>query len=544
MMEYRYYQREAISSIAQYLYKTPAGFHPLVAMPTGTGKSLVITGFIYEFLMMYPNLRFLCLTHVKELVKQNAATMRNHWEYAPIGIYSAGLKQRDTALPIIFGGVASVVKNIHAFGWRDFIIIDEAHLVSDDEGAMYAQIIAEVLKVNPACRVIGLTATAFRSKSGELAGNGGIFTDVCFDITTPEWFNRLIAEGYLSPLIARPTKTQFDMSGVKTIGDDYAKGEAERAVDKDEITRQCLIETCDYGENRRKWLIFTQGVNHAEHVNDMLNSFGVSSVVVHSRMDSKERDKRLTSHRTGAVRCIVNFGVLTTGYDDPEIDLISMMRSTKSPGLWVQMLGRGTRPSPMTGKNNCLCLDFGNNTPRLGQINDPVVPKNKKKGTGGAGMAPIKICSNCGNYCHSSVRFCEWCANEFLQQVKLTAVAGDAPLISIEGGHLPIIETYTVQRTWFSKTERVNGKTPYLKCVYYVENSLVPFTERVLLEHDGMAKHIAHDWWRKRHSSQPPETVNDALQYIDKLKPPQRIKVWVNKLYNGKPTPEVVGHEF
>jgi len=70
---------------------------------------------------------------------------------------------------------------------------------------------------------------------------------------------------------------------------------------------------------------------------------------------------------------MVNVGVLTTGFDFPEIDLIIMLRPTNSPVLWVQMLGRGTRPAD--GKENCMVLDFAGNTPRLGPINDPMIPK-------------------------------------------------------------------------------------------------------------------------------------------------------------------------
>lgn len=543
-MEYRDYQRNAIKALTEYLYATPAGFHPLIAMPTGTGKSLVLTGFVREFLLQYPMLRFCVITHVKELIVQNAKTMRRIWEYAPIGIHSAGLKQRDTAMPIIFGGVASMVKRAELFGWRDFVVIDEAHLVSDDEATMYMEFIRKMLAINPNCRVIGLTATAFRTKSGELAGNGGIFTDVCYDITTPEWFNRLIAQGFLCPLIARPTTTEFDMSGVKTLGNDYAQGAAEQAVDKEEITRACLTELCYWGQDRKSWLIFSQGINHAEHINDMLNSFGVTTVVIHSRIKPEERDKRVNLYLTGRVRAIVNFGVLTTGFDDPKTDLIGMLRATKSPGLWVQMLGRGTRISPMTGKNNCLCLDFGGNARRLGPINDPVLPRNKKKGKGGAGEAPIKICIHCGNWCHASVRFCEWCATEFLQRVNLTEEAGTDELISTgESSQMPVTEWYDVERVWFTKSDRKHGK-PYLKCVYYVKESLVPFTERVMLEHTGYTLHMSHDWWRKRHSTAPPETVDQALHFISTLRQPRRINVWVNKMYSGKLSPEVISHEF
>src|SRR5699024_7836443 len=115
-----------------------------------------------------------------------------------------------------------------------------------------------------------------------------------------------------------------------------------------------------------------------EHVAEALNAHGITAAHVHSKMPRHERDRNLDALKSGQLQALTNYGCLTTGVDVPRIDLIMMLRPTKSPGLHVQMLGRGTRPSP--GKENCLVLDFAGNVARLGPIDDPVLPRKKGKG--------------------------------------------------------------------------------------------------------------------------------------------------------------------
>ena len=89
----RSYQRAAIDALYDY-FGGNAG-NPLVVMPTGTGKSVVIGGFIREAIAAYADTRVLALTHVKELTSQNFQALLRAWPEAPAGIYSAGLSRRD-----------------------------------------------------------------------------------------------------------------------------------------------------------------------------------------------------------------------------------------------------------------------------------------------------------------------------------------------------------------------------------------------------------------------------------------------------------------
>jgi DNA repair protein RadD len=168
----------------------------------------------------------------------------------------------------------------------------------------------------------------------------------------------------------------------------------QAAVDDADITYRALTEAVQIGQSRRSWTAFASGIDHAIHIAEMLRgTFGIDAAEVHSKMPEKERDRRIEAYKRGELRCIVNKDILTTGFDHPPIDLILMLRPTMSTGLWVQMLGRGTRPyDPAvhgylpgfpTKKYDCCVLDYAGNTRRLGPINDPVIPKPKGQRTRG-----------------------------------------------------------------------------------------------------------------------------------------------------------------
>ena len=534
-MQARDYQEEAICAPLNYFDNGGRG-NPVVAMPTGTGKSFCIAETIRRILFRYSNQRILMLTHVKELIEQNAETMLAVWPTAPLGIYSAGLKQKDVILPIIFGGIASVNKRPQVFGWRDLVFIDECHLLGPSDDTMYKTTLAALKLINPRLKVIGYSATPYRLKLGMIT-DGGVFTDICFDITTTEAFHRLIAEGWMSPPIAKPTRVEIDVSDVGiSSNDDYNQKQLETASDR--ITFEACREMVEVGFDRQSWLVFASGVVHAEHVASMLQSFGISAVAVHSKLSNEENDERISAFKAGHYRCLVNMNKLTTGFNHPPIDLIGMLRPTLSPGLWVQMLGRGTRPSPATGKKNCLVLDFARNTQRLGTIDAPRVPR--KPGEGG-GDLPIRICGNCRAYNHAAARFCIACGYEFEFETKIFKTASEAPLLSSDA---PVVEYFNVDQVWYKLHEKKNASgilvsPPSIKVSYLCGMKM--FHEWVCLEHSGFPGKKAREWWRQRHVEEPPPTTFQALQRTHELREPSRIRVWVNR-QNGHP--EVLGYEY
>jgi DNA repair protein RadD len=538
----RWYQTEAVDSIFNYFESGKRG-NPVVALPTGTGKSIVIGKFIKRVFDNWPNQRVMMLTHVKELIEQNAEKLQMVWPTAPLGIHSAGLNSRDAILPIIFGGVQSVKptiakaiesssaipSNFLHFGWRDLVIVDECHLIGPNEDSMYQFVISELKKINPFLKVIGFTATPYRLKDGMITDKDSLFTDVCYDATSPESFNRLIEEGFLAPLIPKRTSFEIDVSNVGLYRGDFALSQLQNATDTDEVTYNAVREIVNLGHDRKSWLIFASGVENSEHIAAMLQQFGIEAAACHSKLKASENDKRIEDFKSGKLRALVNNNKLTTGFDHPGIDLIGMLRATLSPGLWVQMLGRGTRPC-LPFKENCLVLDFAGNTKRLGPINDPVKPR--KAGKGG-GEAPVRICEVCNTYNHASARFCIFCNSEFSFKTKLIASAGTEELIRRTD---PQIERLPVTDVIYNLHQK-NGSPPSIKVSYY--SGFQAFNEWVCLEHPGYAGKIAREWWRQRHDEEAPITTYQALEKVSQLRCPSHITVWVNKKH-----PEIQSVEF
>ena len=519
----RWYQTEAVQSIFNYFNNGGKG-NPLIALPTGSGKTHVITNFIKIVLHMWRNQRFLVITHVKELIGQNINNFLKAWPYAAIGIHSEAFKRRDTEHAVIFGGIQSMAKNAASFGFRDIIFVDEAHMIGPGEEALYQKFFAVIRLINPNVKIIGLTATPFRSRIGLITDyhEGQIFTDLIYNLCTVEGYARLIAEGYLAKLIPKRPSFEIDISdvGLDKFGD-FNKKQLQNAANRERITYAALTESCRFGHDRRSWLAFAAGIEHADNIANMLNSFGIKSAVVHTRVDPKDRDRRIEEHKSGELLCLVGNNILTTGYDNPMIDFIIDLQPTMSVSKHVQKYGRGMRPCAWTYKEYCLILDYGGNVRRNGPINDPYIPGRKNKEEGDA---PVKICDHCGTYNHAAARFCEDCGEPFEFKTKIVRKANEEEILKSD---LPITEIFDVERVFYYKHISKQTGIPALVCSYWV-SGLSKYDEWVNLE-NNKAKHFAHEWWRQRHAMEPPATVDEALNHIAQLRVPRQIAVWTNK---------------
>lgn len=549
-----YYQEEAVNSIFNYYDRGGKG-NPVIAMPTGTGKSIVIGLLIQRIFRAYPFQRVMMLTHVKELIEQNCEKLETLWPAAPVGIYSAGLGQKIAGLPITFAGVQSAVNAAHLFGKIDLVIIDECHLVGPEANSSYQKLLEVLKKINPKLKVIGLSATPYRLGLG-LITDGGIFTDMVYNITGVQAFCQLIDDGFLSPLVARPTNVQLDITGVGKSKGEFIERQLQFAVDKDEITRAAIREALEVMSDRNHIMVFASGVQHAENITRVLLEYGQSAVCAHSKM-GKQADINKEEFGRKLHRFIVSNNQLTTGVDYPHVDGIIMLRPTASPGLWVQMLGRGTRvvyyrflgfditsrehrleAIRLGGKLDCLVLDFAGNTMRLGPINDPSVPRKKGEGTG---EIPIKICetkrlvngNGCGAYNHISARKCDGCRQDFKIEVKITATASTRDLVIRDE---PVVEVLPIERVTYM-VHRKKGVPPSLKVSYY--SGINRYSEYIIAWHEDKISGRAKKWWRERTDVPLPSDAEKANELVSKLKIPKKIRVWTNKEY-----PEVLSYEF
>ena len=566
MLVPREYQHWAVDATWDYLHDSVG--NPLILMPTGTGKSVVIAVLAQRLLQMYPQTRIMCTTHVETLIGQNHAKLRDVWTSAPAGIYSAGLDRRDTLQQILFTGIQSVYTKAHLFRWVNILIIDEAHLLSPKDASMYQTFIAALKKINPHLRVIGLTATGWRTIGGDLVGVGTLFSDVAVNMTTVEAWNWFVDMGYLAPLYSKKTVYGLDVEGVRVRGNDYDLNELQEAVDKPDVTQQAVQETISWGHDRNCWMVFATGIRHSEHLAEAFNDYGIRTVAIHSK--SKDPEELIRRVRAGKYQCAVSMDKLTTGVDIPQIDLIACMRNTKSSNKWVQMLGRGTRPVYEPGfdlmvpegrlasmaasvkPNGCLALDFARNTQDIGPINDPVIPTKKKKGKGGSGGAPVKVCPNCLEWNGATAIRCKFCQYEFPYSLK--NVRGEADVenevfrrtVEIED---PIVEELRVQRvTYHVHTKRNSNNPPTLRVSYFVDSGgNIPrkYEEYICFGMDGTPGRRAADWWRERipvewpKDTPVPTDAQMAKGFADYLKIPHCIRVWTNTKH-----PKVMSYEY
>lgn len=565
MLVPRDYQFDAVDHTWKYLHERTG--NPLILMPTGTGKSVVIGVLAQRILQTYPEARIMATTHVETLVGQNYAKFLEVWPSAPAGIYSAGLNRRDTLQQILFTGIQSVYEKAHLFRWINILIIDEAHLLSAKDDSMYQTFISSLMKVNPQLRVIGLTATGWRTVGGDLVG--GMFNDVAIDMTTPEAWNWFVDMGYLAALYSKKTMYGIEVDGVRMRGNDYDIRELEEAVDKPDITEQAVLETISWGAMKECWMVFGTGVRHCNHLAEAFNDHGIRTVAIHSK--SKDPSGLIRDYKAGKYQAAVSMNKLTTGVDVPQIDLIACMRHTMSSNLWVQMLGRGTRPvyapgydlSTVEGRlaaiaagskpDGCLALDFARNTANLGPINEPVIPaKPKKKKKGSGGSAPVKVCPNCLEWNGANAVRCKFCQYEFPYSVRnMDGNADDKHEVfkrSIEIED-PIVELIAVERVTYNVHQKRNSDNPpTLRVSYFaLSGGNLPrkFEEYICFGFEAGPGRRAAQWWRERVPAEWPKdtpvptSADMAKGFADYLRIPKHIRVWVNTKH-----PKVMGYEY
>lgn len=522
MIALRPYQREAIDALYNWFGENDG--NPLIVLPTGTGKSVVIAEIIRSAVEGWPDTRILMVTHVKELIGQNFAELLTLWPQAPAGINSAGLRQRNTQAQILFCGIQSVYKKAFDIQRCDLLLIDEAHLVPDDGTTMYRKFIDDLRVINPQMKVIGLTATPYRMSHGMLhMGKNRLFHGIAYeyDLLTA------VQEGYLSPLVSKHMEAEFDLSGVGTRGGEFIPGQLEAAVNQDPITKAAVAEMVRYGQDRRMWLVFASGVKHAEAVATEIFNHGIVVDVVLGDTPSAERDAIIKAYRAGEIRCLVSVGVLTTGFNVPGVDLIGMMRATKSTGLYVQMAGRGTRLAD--GKRDCLVLDFAGNVARHGPV-DRVRGKRGPGETEGEGDAPVKTCPECQSICFAGLRECPDCGYIFpppKPKIERTATT-EAILSDGQPQWVP------VDRVFYARHEKP-GKPPTLRVEYAC--GLRSHREWIGLEGNGRQRAVS--WWNRRTKAPVPMTVDEALAVANVLAVPKEIAVRPVGRYT-----EIVGVRF
>ena len=467
----RDYQQRSIDQLYAWFAGNDKG-NPCMVLPTGAGKSHIVAALCKDALQSWPETRVLMLTHVKELIQQNAEKMREHWRGAPMGIYSAAIGCKQLGEPITFAGIQSIRKRAKEVGHIDLCLIDECHLVSHKDEGGYRTFLSELKAINPALRVVGLTATPYRLGHGLITDRPALFDALIEPVTIEE----LIHKGYLSTLRSKITKATLDTSGVHKRGGEFIESELQAAVDTDENNLNVVREVIELAGDRKAWLFFCAGVHHAQAIADVLNAHGIPADCVTGATTKKERERIIDDFKAGRLRALTNANVLTTGFDYPDIDLIAMLRPTMSASLYVQMAGRGMRVKSHT--DHCLVLDFAGVVQSHGPITAVVPPKRKGEGNG---EAPVKVCDNCGELVHISAKFCPACGAAFPEPEKQKLQLRQDDIMGLDGDEMALTSWH-----WRKHTSRASGKE-MLAVTYYGALSDPAVKEYLPILHDGYA---------------------------------------------------------
>jgi DNA repair protein RadD len=505
----RPYQEDALRAL--HAYWDAGGGNPLLAMATATGKSVLIAKLICEIAEQYPSFRALVLVHVRELLEQNLKHLFRLWPAAPVGINSAGLKRRDWDAPIIFASIQSVWRSPQRLGRRDLMLADECHLIPHAGSGMWRTTIEALRQFEPAMRVCGLSATPFRLDSGRLDhGESKIFDDVVFEYDIA----RGIRDGYLSSLTSKATQATIDVRGVGRRGGEFIAAELEQAADDGAIVAGAADEIVERGRERRSWLIFCCGVSHASHVRDALRERGVSAEMIAGTTPDAERDHIIAAFRRGDITALTNVNVLTTGFDVPQVDLLAMLRPTLSTGLYVQMIGRGTRLAE--NKRDCLVLDFAGNVWRHGPVDRVDISVNGNE-SGGVRVDAVaaKRCPDCGELVALADCDCPSCAHEFPRPRPRAKHASQADVVPILSGAMRWLQVNDVS---FHRHQKWNDPAapPSLRVEYLCGLSV--YCEYLSLERRGYAREMAERWWFAMGGLAPaPASIENALTRSDEI---------------------------
>lgn len=340
-MQLRPYQSEAVEAVEAAWLDAQAA---LVVMPTGTGKTQVFADIIRRRM---PAGRALVLAHREELIFQAAARIRQIAGVKP-GIEMASSWAESHGMwadPVVVSTVQTQVAGKNGGRMTRFppdafatIIVDEAHHAP---ARTYRKVL-DHYKQNPACRILGVTATPDRHDEKAL---GAIFDTVAYDYEIPD----AIRDGWLVPVKARAVEVQgLDLSSVRTTAGDLNGADLARVLEEEAVLHEMAAPILEIGGGRRT-LVFVASVVQAERMAEILNrpdNAPGSARWICGTTPREERRAILRDYNAGRFPILVNVGIATEGFDSPGIEIVAMGRPTKSRALYAQMAGRGTRTLP------------------------------------------------------------------------------------------------------------------------------------------------------------------------------------------------------
>jgi len=531
-MKLRYYQQEAIDETLKWLDTQHT--HPLIVLPTGSGKTIVFATIIKQLFEKNPYCRVLILAHRQELIGQARDKLLSVWPQAPCGILAAGLKEFDVKSNIVIASrdTLATPKRLENAGEFDYIIVDEAHHVGLEKASRYQKIFNNFQTnqyLQP--KIFGVTATPYRMGQGFIYGLGDeFFGGVSYQIGIPQ----LIKDGYLCRLSAFKVSDDaiIDASTarVKFKGGDYRESDLEKLAMEDQTMLAVIADWIDkaYSKGRLSTVFFCVTVAHANKMCMLLKNAGVEAAVITADTPSKERAEILEKFEDGVINALCNVAVLTEGWDAPRTDCIALLRPTKSLGLYVQICGRGMRT--WGDKKDCLLLDYGENIDRHGCI-DKASPSTKPDDD----EPKIWICDAVTSAGHPCLFVNDWIDKKCIEcgadkpkmgyapprkepEVATSRIAAQGSVLSDEmhGSFKEVEKIKEVEfaRAFIKKSKKGNE---YLNVEFKLVNEFWPQSMPFMIGMNGPAGILARKKWKACavKGTQVPYTISQGVELVN-----------------------------
>jgi len=532
MIEERDYQTDAIDTLIR---ETKAGAHDsLVALPTGAGKTICFSLLLKKLYSNgFKDRRGMILMHRRDLVSQTAGKLAAVWPGAPAGVACGTLGEVVIDRPITVGTVQTLYRRREILPPADLVIIDEAHrLAPKGEGEHYRRCLEMLREKNPDFHLIGFTATPYRTNSGMIYNAEEVGGDNYF--TRPPVVSMTISDlqqqGYLCPVRGMMAKTasagqlEYDLKSVKKTAGEFNLGQLGEVMSQEIHVESAVFAYQEFGEGRRPAIVFGVDIEHARKLADAFRAVGHEAVAIHSKQPTKKRDRLIAAAHDGEVDILVNVGVLTEGFDLPPTELILLARPTLSPGLYVQMIGRGTRIAP--GKSDCLVLDLSGNFTRHGHWSNPRLPKKIADSGDDVNVPEFKDCPDCGEILPIRTSICTQCGYNFSKQWMDRQHAGaiDEMVEFTDDFEFPINVV-----SWGSKYKETKSgnESLMLWAKGYDQNGAETMLFEFMLFDHPKAKYFAAKKWLAIAGTEPPESVDEARHRKNELTLPSR--VWLRR---------------
>jgi DNA repair protein RadD len=510
MINLRYYQKESVDATFDFLCNKDG--NALVCHPTGAGKSVVIAELARRAVTDYGG-KVIILQHRKELIEQNAAKVKALLPGVEVGIFSAGLSLYENKPSIVCAGIQSIYKHPELFAPRNLVICDECHLIPNDGEGMYRTFLSGLEKCqSEGFRVVGLTATPFRTGEGKIYGEGRFFSEMVYNSDLIE----LIDQGFLCDMKSGEAKASVDTSKLHRRAGEFIAEEVEELFSNN-VTVDAVNEIVSATADRHSIMIFATSVTHACYIENLLHMHsGVDPNkvgTVFGNTSPLERASTIAAFVDRRIKFLVNVDVLTTGFDAPCIDAIAILRATASPGLYAQIVGRGLRVHE--SKSDCIVLDFGENIKRHGSIDRirakriAQAAREKVEAEAKEKQVDVKECPKCEVLNLETVLECE-CGYVFPVEGRHNSQSEST--LAIVGKTPPqVFDVIEVHYSKWSKPDKPDTMRVDYRVSQNGKEAMFGLSEWVCFDHTGYARTKAESWWKYRSNVRLPETTADAI---------------------------------